>query len=202
MTLSRYFAELTSYLPFLPAAFLCYFPVKNQLKFKKNNVFLCICPAFLLCIPVVSYFTCRFSLNENFFTLPLLILFFVLFQFSVRTTFCQSLSVFVFVCALLSFSANFTNGYDAVRYPQATAFVARLDTNLFHFSVSLLMLVLLAYPLSRYGSFLIDSLTAPNIWYMTVLISGTFLGLNILIVPHKHETLYVCLLYTSPSPRD
>lgn len=191
MTLSRYFAELTSYLPFLPAAFLCYFPVKNQLKFKKNNVFLCICPAFLLCIPVVSYFTCRFSLNENFFTLPLLILFFVLFQFSVRTTFCQSLSVFVFVCALLSFSANFTNGYDAVRYPQATAFVARLDTNLFHFSVSLLMLVLLAYPLSRYGSFLIDSLTAPNIWYMTVLISGTFLGLNILIVPHKHETLYV-----------
>ena len=144
MTLSRYFAELTSYLPFLPAAFLCYFPVKNQLKFKKNNVFLCICPAFLLCIPVVSYFTCRFSLNENFFTLPLLILFFVLFQFSVRTTFCQSLSVFVFVCALLSFSANFTNGYDAVRYPQATAFVARLDTNLFHFSVSLLMLVLLA----------------------------------------------------------
>ena len=121
----------------------------------------------------------------------MLVLFFILFHLSVRTTFCQSLAVFVFVCTLLSFSANFANGYDAVRYPQATAFVARLDTNLFHLSVSLLMLVLLAYPLSRYGSFLIDSLTAPNIWYMTVLISGTFLGLNILIVPHKHETLYV-----------
>lgn len=53
------------------------------------------------------------------------------------------------------------------------------------------MLLFLAWPLSRYGSFLIDSLTTPNVWYMTVLISGTFLGLNILIVPQKHETLYV-----------
>ena len=191
MSFRPYITELTSYLPFLPAAFLCFFPMKNQMKFSKRRTALSCVLVFLLFLPAASYFTCRYSLNDNFFTLPLLILFFTFFYFSVYTTFSQTLAVFVFVCALISFSANFTNGYDAIRYPDATAFVAHLDTNLFHFGISLLMLTLLAYPLSRYGSFLIDSLTASNVWFMTVLISGTFLGLNILIVPHKHETLYV-----------
>ena len=191
MTISRFCAEVTSYLPFLPAAFLCYLPVKNQLKYERKKVFLVIFLLFFVCFPVASYFKCLFSLNDNFFTLPLLFLFFLIFHSSVRTSFSQSLAVFVFVCALLSFSANFTNGYDALRYPDATAFVARLDTSLFHFWISLIMLLLLAYPLSHYGSFLMDSLSASNVWYTTVLISGTFLGLNILIIPHKHETLYV-----------
>ena len=191
MTFSSYCTELTSYLPFLPAAFLCYFPVKNQLKYERKNIFLAIFLVFFICFPVASYFKCLFSLNDNFFTLPLLFLFFLIFHSSVHTRFSQSLAVFVFVCALLSFSANFSNGYDALRYPDATAFVARPDTSLFHFGISLTMLLLLAYPLSHYGSFLIDSLSADNVWYTTVLISGTFLGLNILIIPHKHETLYV-----------
>lgn len=37
MTVSGYLAELTSYLPFLPAAVLCYCPMKHQLKLKKNS---------------------------------------------------------------------------------------------------------------------------------------------------------------------
>lgn len=191
MTLSSYCAEAASYLPFLSAAFLCYFPVKNQLKYERKKIFLAIFLVFFVCFSVASYFKCLFSLNDNFFTLPLLFLFFLIFHSSVRTNFSQSLAVFVFVCALLSFSSNFTNGYDALRYPDAAAFVTRLDTSLFHFGISLIMLLLLAYPLSHYGSFLMDSLSASNVWYTTILISGTFLGLNILIIPHKHETLYV-----------
>ena len=191
MTLYSYLAELTSYLPVLPAVFLCYLPVKNQLNFEKKRIFIYVLLSFLFLVPTASYLTCRYSLNENFLTLPLLVLFFLLFHFTIRTSFSQSLAVFVLVCALISFTSNFTNGYDAIRYPAATAFVARLDTNLFHFVLSLAALLLLAWPLSHYGSFLIDSIPDSNVWNMSVLISGIFLGMNILIIPHKHETLYV-----------
>lgn len=191
MTLYSYFTELTSYLPFLCAAMLCFCPVKHQLKTEKKHIIFSVFLAFITLIPVASYMKCRFSLDDNFFTLPLLILFFVFFYFSVTANFSQSLAVFVFVCALLSFSTNIINGYDAIRYRDAVAFVPHLDTSLLHFGISLLMLLLLAFPLMKYGSFLIDSLSSPNVWYMSVLISGTFLGLNILIIPHKHETLYV-----------
>ena len=47
MTVSGYLAELTSYLPFLPAAVLCYCPMKHQLKLKKTQIFLCIFIFFL-----------------------------------------------------------------------------------------------------------------------------------------------------------
>lgn len=191
MTLYSYFTELTSYLPFLCAAMLCYCPVKHQLKFQKKHIALSVFLTFIILIPAAAYVKCRFSLDDNFFTLPLLILFFIFFHFSISTNFSQSLAVFVFVCALLSFSTNIINGYDAIRYRNAVAFVPHLDTSLLHFGISLLMFLLLAYPLMKYGSFLIDSLSSQNVWYMTVLISGTFLGLNILIIPHKHETLYV-----------
>ena len=62
MTISRFCAEVTSYLPFLPAAFLCYLPVKNQLKYERKKVFLVIFLVFFVCFPVVSYFKCIFSL--------------------------------------------------------------------------------------------------------------------------------------------
>ena len=191
MTVSGYLAELTSYLPFLPSAVLCYCPMKHQLKLKKTQIFLCIFIFFITLIPIAAYLKCRFSLSDNFFTFPMLILFFLFFQFSVCANFSQSLAVFVFVCALLSFSSNFTNGYDAARYPDSAVFISRVDTSLFHFGVSLLMLLLLTLPLMQYGSFLIDSLSSPKVWYMTVLISGTFLGVNILVIPQRHETLYL-----------
>lgn len=191
MTISGYLAEVTSYLPFLPAAILCYCPMKHQLKLRKTQIFFCIFIFFITLIPIASYLKCRFSLSDNFFTFPMLLLFFLFFQCSVYANFSQSLSVFVFVCALLSFSSNFTNGYDAARYPDSAVFISRVDTSLFHFGISLLMLLLLIWPLMQYGSFLIDSLSSSKVWYMTVLISGTFLGVNILVIPQRHETLYI-----------
>lgn len=80
MTVSGYLAELTSYLPFLPAAVLCYCPMKHQLKLKKTQIFLCIFIFFITLIPIAAYLKCRFSLSDNFFTFPMLILFFYSFN--------------------------------------------------------------------------------------------------------------------------
>lgn len=77
MTVSGYLAELTSYLPFLPAAVLCYCPMKHQLKLKNSDISLHFY-FFITLIPIAAYLKCRFSLSDNFFTFPMLILFFIL----------------------------------------------------------------------------------------------------------------------------
>ena len=155
MTLESYIAELLSYMAFIPAAVLCFFPMKNQLKFSLKTILGTMLLLFATTLPVAAYLTCRFALAANALTLPLLILYFFVYHLTNEAHISKSLSVFCFSCAMMSFVCNFANGFQAT-FPTSNIYVGNIKSSLFQFGVSTVVTIFLAYPLLTYGSRLID----------------------------------------------
>ena len=174
----------------IPAALLCFFPMKNQLKpnFKKNiGIYITI---FLSTIPLSSGIIYNLHLSPNSLLLPELLIFFVLYHKCLKVHISKSLSMFTYVCALLAILSNFSNGFDAIYNPTLGANSYSLENCLFQLGLYVVMCLLLYYPLSQYGSILFDSLNYPKVWYTTIPISFLFFGTNLLIRPLQYQTLY------------
>ena len=189
MTLESYIAELLSYMAFIPAAVLCFFPMKNQLKFSLKTILGTMLLLFATTLPVAAYLTCRFALAANALTLPLLILYFFVYHLTNEAHISKSLSVFCFSCAMMSFVCNFANGFQAT-FPTSNIYVGNIKSSLFQFGVSTVVTIFLAYPLLTYGSRLIDIFDIYHVWYSTITISAIFLCYNLLISECNYETMY------------
>lgn len=189
MIVETYFTELMSYIVFVPAAALCIFPMKNQLKFSFKTVLGTMLLLFTATLPLTAFVTCRFSLNTNTLTFPLLILCFFAYCRVTNTHISKNLSVFCLSCALMSFVANFANGVEAA-YALSNIHLLNISTILFQFIVSTVATLFLAYPLLTYGSKLIDTFDINHVWYSTITISAIFLCYNLLIAQCDYKTMY------------
>lgn len=189
MTLESYIAELLSYMAFIPAAVLCFFPMRNQLKFSLKTIMGTMLLLFVITLPVAAYLTCRFSLAENALTLPLLILYFLAYHLTSEAHISKSLSVFCFSCAMMSFVSNFANGFHAT-FSTSNIHLVNIESSLFQFGISTTATFFLAYPLLTYGSRLIDIFDIYHVWYSTITISAIFLCYNLLIAQCNYETMY------------
>ena len=188
--MKEFFTILLNELLILPAAALCFFPMKNQLKYSPLRIVFLL---FLLLFPVaplMSWITYHFSLNPNTVLLPMLAVFYVCYHRSLTVSPDRSFAIFAYVCALMSLLCNFANGFDALKNPMSGANTFSMENSLFSFLLSVAVTALLFYPVAKYGSILIDRLLLPHVWYTTVLISALFFSINLLIRPQKYQTLY------------
>ncbi len=147
--------------------------------------------ALCIAVPLLALIDTSRSVGYNMLLMPAVLLFLLVYHKTLKAPFCQSLAVLVLVCAFLSFNSNFSNVYDAFLHPAATIEDYSLQAAIFQFGFSIVFAAVLFWPLSKYGSWLIDHFRISRVWYIATAVSAVFLVFNLLIVPKRYETLHV-----------
>lgn len=190
-----FFSQLFQFLILLPAALLCFLPMRHQLKLRPLFTWILVTGVLLVLIPVFSVITIMLDISTNYILFPLLIVFFVIYYHMVRSGLGESLAVFLQVVALLSFPADFSLAYDAKLHPTGTLAESSLSCSLFQLLLSIGFAVLFGSILYHFESTLIDRLPRARLWYATLPVPLTFLILNVLIQPVNYSTLYTGRLF-------
>ena len=190
MNITDFMKALFSYLAAVPAAILCFSPMKHQMKTEPGKILRFSVPVLSILLPLLTFLTCCLKTAPNTLLYPLLIAFFFCYHESLTVHVSKSLAVFSYVCTLMALLSNFANGFDAIMNPHSGADTFNMTGSAFQFALSTAVALLLWFPFSKYGSTLTDRLNLPHVWYTTVLLSALFLSVNLLIRPKKYQTLY------------
>lgn len=191
MDIKNFFLEMIQFFVIIPSAVICYLPMKNQLKLSKFRIFLYISVMFIISIPLATYLHILFECDANIMIFPMLILFFTFFHFTVKTDFFRNFAVFMFSCALATFPSVFAYIFDAWLHPESTNSQFSWQAGLFQIAFISVLTVLLAVPLRKYGSKLIDTINLPDVWISIIFVSVAIFLLNIALVPYNYSNLYV-----------
>jgi len=195
MNIREFFLEMIQFLVIIPAAVICYLPMKNQLKLYKCKIFLYIAGISCVFIPTVTELHILVGCDPNAMIFPLLILFFIFYQFTLKTDCFRSFAVFIFSCVLSTFPADFAYTFDAWLHPDGTSAQFSWQAALFQLALMSAMTIMIGIPLRKWGSKLIDTINIPNVWGSIISVSIVFLLLNIAIIPRNYSTLYVGLCF-------
>lgn len=191
MKLSDYLTILLSYSFIIPASLLCLAPMKNQLLHDYRLILIRLLLLSFVAIPMGAYITFLFELNPMTVLIAMLGFCFILYHRAVSANPAQSISVYLYVCSLMSVSSNMAYAIDALVNPNGGAPVPTLTFGICRLLISTLFVILFFRFFSRNYSFLIDNMKDPLVWSIRALISGVLLAVNISVTPQKYETLYV-----------
>lgn len=191
MTLKIYLLELFQFLILIPAAFFCYLPMKNQLNCSVKKIMFGALIIFLICTPPLSLINIYFKIDSNFTGFFLIAVCFFYYHSTLKTDLSRSLAIYVFSCCLFSFPTNLSFTFDALLYPSNTYLQYGWEASIFRLIIALLLTALFAFPLQKYGSYLIDNLLVPRVWFLTLPVCIMFVGTNIIFIPHNYQTIHV-----------
>ena len=181
--------NLLSYGIVLPAAILCFFPMRNQLRFGYTFSLVGMISALIVMIISVSILDAKGLLGYNALMIPMLLVCFVIFYFMVKAPMAKAFSVFLTVAALASFISNIANGYDAMLHPTSSIDAFSLEAAEFQIAISTAAAIALAPPFYKYVSWLIDNVDISNVWYYSGLCSLIFLVFNLYLYPHDYSLM-------------
>lgn len=195
MDLYKWLSVLPQFLILLPGAASCYLPAQNQLKYPPGKTA-------LLCLSVLTPYSLAASavcallqIDTNLVLLPSLFAFFFLYRRTVDMDLSRCLAIFVGVCAIETFPAQFAYCFDARLHPTSGAAYFSVEAAFFQLALSLLLLAAFSWPARRRFSTVIDDVDFPKIWYCITVISLFFLVANVLIVPISYSTLQAGRLF-------
>lgn len=190
MDMTKWLSALPQFLVLLPSAASCYYTMKNQMKYTMLKT-AALCTAVLLPYALFcSALSTLLEIDVNIILLPSLILFFFLYRYTVTASLPKCLAVYVGVCAVQTFPAQFAYAFDAYLHPSSGASDFSLEASLFHLGLSCLVAAAFAWPACGLFFQVVDSLDIPKIWYFTILLSSVFLIFNVLAVPQSYRTLH------------
>lgn len=190
MDMTKWLSALPQFLVLLPSAASCYYTMKNQMKYTMLKT-AALCMAVLLPYALFcSALSALLEIDVNMILLPSLILFFFLYRYTVTASLPKCLAVYVGVCAVQTFPAQFAYAFDAYLHPSSGASDFSLEASLFHLGLSCLVAAAFAWPACGLFFQVVDSLDIPKIWYFTILLSSVFLIFNVLAVPQSYRTLH------------
>ena len=190
-------AVLLSFIVIVPASALCFFPMKNQLRFGLRQTLLDMMVFFAVSISVVSWLGLQFSFSPNLLLFPLTALCFFAYHMHLRVHISKSLAVFSSVTALMSILGMYAAGYDALVNPSLGADSYTIAYALFQLGLESAAVLILFIPLTRYGSRIIDRLNLPRVWLWMLPFSALIIISNISIRPLKYETLFINRIFTA-----
>ena len=175
----------------IPSGLMCLAPMKNHLKCSPKRTVLYMLIIDCALIPVDAFLKSNSPLSPDITFVIILLLFFSVFAVFTTADLCKTVSVYMFVCVIVSVCINLSHAIDAVANPSLGAAFETMEFGLSCTFTGIGAALLIIYPLYRYGSFLIDNLNSDKIWNTTSVISGLSLFLNLKLMPVKYETLYV-----------
>lgn len=183
MFTEMWFSAWIMLLELIPCALSCYLPAKNQMKFSMTKITV-ICFAVLIPFSFVGACLIKvFYLDTNTFVIPALIVFFFIFRFTVRLDLSKTLAIYVGVCALQTFPAQFAIIADTYLRSETESF--SVQAALIQLGLSGLLAASFV-PISRKNFFkIVDTLNIPKIWYFVTALSAIFFIFNVFVMP-KH----------------
>ena len=190
MDMDRWLSALPHFLVLLPSAASCYYTMRNQMKHTPLKT-AALCTAVLL--PYAFLCSCLCALlriDVNVILLPSLILFFFPYRRTVTASLPKCLAVYVGVCAVQTFPAQFAYAFDAFLHPTSGAADFSVEAAFFQLGLSCLVAAAFAWPACKLFFRIVDCLDIPRIWYSTILLSSVFLFFNIMAVPQSYNTLH------------
>lgn len=182
--------EILSYLIIFPAALSCLFPMKNKMKFSFGRNIFHIFSLLTILIILAIIIDNNFDTNYNSVFLPMLLILFLAYHYSLNVKISKSLSIFLFSTAIFSFVCNAANGIDAYLYPTENINHISFEATTLQLVFGIIASILLYHPMSKYGSFLIDKYDNDRVWFGTAVVSIIFLVINLSFVPNYYETLH------------
>ncbi len=190
MDMNRWLSALPQFLILLPFAASCYYTMKNQMRHTPVKT-AALCTAVLLPYAFLCSCLCAMlRVEANVILLPSLILFFFLYRRTVTASLSKCLAVYVGVCAVQTFPAQFAYAFDSYLHPLSGAPDFSMEAAFFRLGLSCLVAASFAWPACRYFFQMVDCLDLPKIWYSTVALSAVFLIFNIFAVPKSYRTLH------------
>ena len=196
MDTANFLVSLFSNYSFLPALAICVCAMKNKSRF---SLWKSVAILFAIMIPTVLVFSvqqAKFPLPYNCSIYILGIFSFIvlgiLFPAEASKRFC----IFAYACTLMSFANSYSTWFDCFLHPESNIENFSIEAGIFHIVFSTVIALLFIYPLSRFGAKLVDTFSAPKLWYCGLTVSLFFLFINILIVPKKYETLHINRMFT------
>lgn len=185
-----YLTLLPQFMVLLPAAALCYLPMKNQLRYSRRKTAL-LCLLFFIPYASLSAAACLiWNLDMNLILIPSLALFFLFYRRSVRANLSCSLTVFLGACALMTFPAQFSYGFDAWLHPTSGAADFSMEAALFQFALTCLLNCILAVPYWKLYGKLVDQLSDSTVWYPLLAVLAVMFLFNLLMIPHSYPVLH------------
>lgn len=191
----KFSAELMQFMVLIPAAALCFFPMKNQLAAPPKKIIACIGLVLSLMIPISALILMAGSIPANYVMLPDIAILFLFYHQSLHTHWTTNASVFLMVTALMSFPPNIALCIDCQLHPEETLLSSCLVSSSLQFGISVLFVLLYFLVFKNYFSELIDSLNSAYVWGATLPVPLIFILLNILMQPQKYETMHVNRVY-------
>ena len=168
-----------SYVVILPAALICYFPMKMQLKRSSLQTFLIVSLSLSAFIAAQTFLTRFLDLKENDTLMPFLIVSFLGYHASLRLPLKKTIAAFSVVIALMSILANIAvylgDLYGAA--PGMSNYSA--NVSLCQFVLYSLSALILACPFHKYGKLIIDQPSDSKGWYAITLFSVMLLIISI-----------------------
>lgn len=190
------------YLSFLPPAFLCFLPMKDQLRFSACRIAATVGIAMLATMLVLGWVQYRFELEANAVLLPMLAVCLFAYQRSQRATLWQSLSVFCASLALMSILSNIAVCSGALLFTDDDDVI--LHTVLLQLGLNTAFSALLALPYAKAGSYIVNEMRQNRAWQMTLLFSIFVFAANMLLLPIENavigntaQTVYMLLVLTA-----
>lgn len=174
----------------IPSALSCYYTVKNQMRYTASKTAL-ICLAVFFPYSVLAALLCDvYHIDANLVFLPSLIGFFFVFRNTVTASLPKCLSIYVGVCAVQTFPAQFAYCFDAFLHPESGAANFSTEAALFQFVLSCLIAGAFAWPACRYFYRMVDLLDHPKIWISVTTLSSIFLIINVACIPQSYSNLH------------
>lgn len=187
MFMEKWLSAFVQLLVLIPSALSCYLPAKNMMRFSmKKTVILCF--AVLIPFSAAGAFVITYlDAQTNAVMLPALMIFFFIFRKTVTLDIPKTLAIYVGVCAVQTFPAQFANIADM--YLKENTESLTLTASLIHLLLSSLTMTAFIYPARNLFYKMVDRLEIPRIWYFVTLLSGIFLVFNIIAVPRSYDAI-------------
>ena len=167
----------------IPAAFMCYLPMRNQLRFSRGRIIRDCLILFVFAAAGIFAIEVLSNNTDNTLTLvPFLVLFCIYYIYSTKASLSQNLAVFAAVCAMMAMASEVT--YIIYRGLYGSEAMADNDmiSNIMQVGFALLMAVVFYRPLKRDCSFMVDNLRTDWIWLTSIPVSlGVFVMLVITV---------------------
>ncbi len=191
----NYLSEIFSFMILFPAAALCLLPVRNQLRLPIRKLCLVASGLFAVLIPLCAAIVTLADLPTNYVLLPLVAVLFACYQKVLKTHICTTASVFLLVMALMSFPTLITLAIDCRVHPLEGSLSHCPLVGSVQLGISVLFLLLYAWFFYRFLGDFIDFTESPRVWAVSLPVPLIFIVLNIMMMPHKYETMYVNRVY-------
>lgn len=187
----NFLASFVQFLVLIPAALLCYLPMKTKLRYSPARTAGLFGLVYLFFIPAAAWILTFFHIGANAVMFPVIAIFFLFYWKTLNVSLSKALAVYILNCSLLSFCYLYSIAFSAWFHPYGTYLDVFLDTVLFQLFASLFLTLILSFSFSKKLAHLIECLDIEHIWYITLPVSGFFLLFNIQCIPHSYETLHV-----------